>query len=63
MRLPTAPPRRPIGGLDDTTTSSGRGTGEFTHQRGPVFANVVVDEINQATPKTQSAMLVWSSDS
>ncbi|WP_115865081.1 AAA family ATPase [Halorussus litoreus] len=34
------------------------GTGEFELQRGPVFANlVVVDEINRATPKTQSALL------
>ncbi len=33
-------------------------TGEFTLQRGPVFANVVIaDEINRATPKTQSALL------
>jgi len=33
-------------------------TGEFEFQRGPVFANVVVaDEINRATPKTQSALL------
>ena len=33
-------------------------TGEFTLQRGPVFANLVVaDEINRATPKTQSALL------
>jgi MoxR-like ATPase len=34
------------------------GLGEFELQRGPVFANVVVaDEINRATPKTQSALL------
>jgi MoxR-like ATPase len=34
------------------------GTGEFELQKGPVFANVVVaDEINRATPKTQSALL------
>jgi MoxR-like ATPase len=34
------------------------GTGEFELQRGPVFANLVVaDEINRATPKTQSALL------
>lgn len=34
------------------------GTGEFKLQRGPVFANVVLaDEINRATPKTQSALL------
>lgn len=33
-------------------------TGAFELHRGPVFANVVVaDEINRATPKTQSALL------
>jgi len=33
-------------------------TGEFELRRGPVFANVVLaDEINRATPKTQSALL------
>jgi MoxR-like ATPase len=33
-------------------------TGTFDFQRGPVFANLVVaDEINRATPKTQSALL------
>lgn len=33
-------------------------TGEFQLQKGPIFANVVVaDEINRATPKTQSALL------
>ena len=33
-------------------------TGEFQLQRGPVFSNLVVaDEINRATPKTQSALL------
>jgi len=33
-------------------------TGEFSLQRGPVFSNLVVaDEINRATPKTQSALL------
>jgi len=32
--------------------------GEFEFRRGPVFANVVlVDEINRATPRTQSALL------
>ena len=32
--------------------------GEFDLQRGPIFANLVVaDEINRATPKTQSALL------
>jgi MoxR-like ATPase len=33
-------------------------TGTFTFREGPVFANVLlVDEINRATPKTQSALL------
>ncbi|MCU4743611.1 MoxR family ATPase [Natronoglomus mannanivorans] len=33
-------------------------TGEFALQKGPVFTNVVIaDEINRATPKTQSALL------
>lgn len=33
-------------------------TGEFSLRRGPIFANfVVADEINRATPKTQSALL------
>jgi len=34
------------------------GKREFTFQPGPIFANIVlVDEINRATPKTQSALL------
>ena len=33
-------------------------SGEFSFSRGPVFANVLLaDEINRATPKTQSALL------
>ena len=40
------------------TTIYRQTTGEFELQRGPVFANVVVaDEINRATPKSQSALL------
>ncbi|MFC6769181.1 AAA family ATPase [Natrinema soli] len=35
-----------------------QGPGTFELQRGPIFANLVVaDEINRATPKTQSALL------
>jgi MoxR-like ATPase len=35
-----------------------RKTGDFVFRRGPVFANVfLADEINRATPKTQSALL------
>jgi MoxR-like ATPase len=34
------------------------GTKHFEFQRGPIFANIVLaDEINRATPKTQSALL------
>jgi MoxR-like ATPase len=34
------------------------GTRKFDFQRGPVFANIMLaDEINRATPKTQSALL------
>lgn len=34
------------------------GTSEFSFQKGPVFASIVLaDEINRATPKTQSALL------
>jgi MoxR-like ATPase len=39
-------------------TRDGVPTGEFALQRGPIFANVVLaDEINRASPKTQSALL------
>src|SRR5688572_26861468 len=34
------------------------GRREFVFEKGPVFANIVLaDEINRATPKTQSALL------
>ncbi|HWN96286.1 MAG TPA: AAA family ATPase, partial [Methylomirabilota bacterium] len=37
---------------------SGDGRREFQFQRGPIFAHIILaDEINRATPKTQSAML------
>ena len=40
------------------TTIYRESTGEFERQRGPVFSNIVLaDEINRATPKTQSALL------
>jgi MoxR-like ATPase len=38
--------------------NGGRPTGEFVFQRGPLFSQVVLaDEINRASPKTQSALL------
>ncbi|HOJ10347.1 MAG TPA: AAA family ATPase, partial [Clostridiales bacterium] len=37
---------------------SSEGEGGFRFQKGPVFSNIVLaDEINRATPKTQSALL------
>jgi MoxR-like ATPase len=40
-----------------------QGTGAFLFQPGPVFTNVVLaDEINRATPRTQSALLEAMSD-
>src|SRR3989338_4687531 len=37
---------------------SGTGKRSFKFQQGPIFANIVLaDEINRATPKTQSALL------
>ncbi len=39
--------------IDDSS-----GSAEFEFQKGPIFANMVLaDEINRATPKTQSALL------
>jgi MoxR-like ATPase len=37
---------------------------EFTYNRGPIFANIVLaDEINRAPPRTQAALLEAMSDS
>jgi MoxR-like ATPase len=34
------------------------GSRAFTFEKGPIFSNMILaDEINRATPKTQSAML------
>ena len=39
-------------------TKSEEGNGAFKFQAGPIFSNIVLaDEINRATPKTQSALL------
>ena len=39
-------------------TETAAGARSFVFQRGPIFANVVLaDEVNRATPKTQSALL------
>ncbi|SCG82457.1 MoxR-like ATPase [Proteiniborus sp. DW1] len=39
-------------------TQDEKGASKFIFQKGPIFSNIVLaDEINRATPKTQSAML------
>ena len=44
--------------VHESEGEGGRTVREFRFQRGPVFAQIVLaDEINRATPKTQSAML------
>ncbi len=42
----------------DVLTETGKGERTFVFRSGPIFANIVLaDEINRATPKTQSALL------
>ncbi|MFQ5401503.1 MAG: AAA family ATPase [Anaerolineae bacterium] len=42
----------------DIMEETGEGRRSFRFQRGPIFANLILaDEINRATPKTQSALL------
>ena len=44
--------------IDEVETDSGHMRRQFAFQRGPIFAQMVLaDEINRATPKTQSALL------
>ncbi len=44
--------------MDDEHGGSGGGRRRFEYQRGPVFAQILLaDEINRATPKTQSSLL------
>lgn len=44
--------------LTEFDEADGRKSRRFTFQRGPIFAQMVLaDEINRATPKTQSALL------
>ncbi len=53
----------PTGRLDATNGRSGGGSA-MTFRPGPVFANVVVfDELNRATPRTQSALLELAEES
>jgi len=59
-RIQFTPDLMPADIIGTTIISEDPGTGKrsFTFQRGPLFAQIVLaDEINRATPKTQSALL------
>ena len=57
-RVQCTPDLLPSDILGTTVIAEGSGVRDLRFQKGPVFANLVlVDEINRATPKTQSALL------
>jgi MoxR-like ATPase len=57
-RIQFTPDLMPADVTGTTVFIEGGGQGRFEFQRGPVFTNVLLaDEINRATPKTQSALL------
>ncbi|MCC6299583.1 MAG: MoxR family ATPase [Anaerolineales bacterium] len=57
-RIQFTPDMMPADILGTEILSDQNGTREFRFRRGPLFANLVLaDEINRATPKTQSALL------
>ncbi len=57
-RVQFTPDLMPADILGTTVIDEGQGGKVFAFRKGPVFANIVLaDEINRATPKTQSALL------
>ncbi len=59
-RIQFTPDLMPADIIGTTVIEEGEGGGEhvFVFRKGPIFANVVLaDEVNRATPKTQSALL------
>ena len=57
-RIQFTPDMMPADILGTTVISDNGGKNELQFRRGPIFANIVLaDEINRATPKTQSALL------
>jgi MoxR-like ATPase len=57
-RIQFTPDLMPADVTGTTVFIEGGGEGRFEFQRGPVFTHVLLaDEINRATPKTQSALL------
>ncbi len=57
-RIQFTPDLMPADIVGTNIITESTGTRRFEFQRGPVFANIVLaDEVNRATPKTQSALL------
>ncbi|MDJ0523378.1 MAG: AAA family ATPase [Planctomycetota bacterium] len=57
-RIQCTPDLMPADVIGTWLVSEEGGTREFVFRQGPVFANVLLaDEVNRATPKTQSALL------
>src|SRR5438046_5878119 len=57
-RIQFTPDLMPSDIVGTQVLSEGAGERHFEFKRGPVFANIVLaDEVNRATPKTQSAVL------
>src|SRR6187551_663619 len=57
-RIQFTPDLMPADIVGTNVITEDRGAKRFEFQRGPIFANIVLaDEINRATPKTQSALL------
>jgi MoxR-like ATPase len=57
-RVQFTPDLMPADILGTTVITEGAGGRAFEFRKGPIFANIVLaDEINRATPKTQSALL------
>ncbi len=57
-RIQCTPDLMPADVIGTYLMTESKGQREFRFRKGPVFANVVLaDEINRATPKTQSALL------
>src|SRR4030042_5627346 len=57
-RIQSTPDLMPSDIIGTYVIEEEKGKKEFRFQKGPVFANVILaDEINRATPKTQSALL------
>jgi MoxR-like ATPase len=57
-RIQFTPDMMPADILGTTVIDENAGQRSFSFRKGPIFANIVLaDEINRATPKTQSALL------